>query len=61
MKYIVRLCRLVEGIPLEILLAASWMEMLSPEEIAREIERSLDFLETGQHALPERQHCAMKA
>jgi hypothetical protein len=31
-------CRLVDGIPLAILLAASWIEMLSAEEIAGEIE-----------------------
>jgi len=56
MKYVVRLCRLVDGMPLGILLAASWMEMLEPEEIAGEIEKSLDFLETRQRDLPDRQH-----
>ena len=56
LKYITRICRLVEGMPLGILLAASWMEMLTPEEIAAEIEKSLDFLETRQRDLPDRQH-----
>ena len=56
LKYITRICRLVEGMPLGILLAASWMEMLAPEEIATEIEKSLDFLETRQRDLPDRQH-----
>lgn len=56
MKYIVRLCRLVGGMPLGILLAASWMEMLAPEEIAGEIEKNLDFLEARQRDLPDRQH-----
>ena len=55
LKQIVRICRLVEGMPLGILLAAAWIEMLSPAEIAAEIARSYDFLETGLRDLPERQ------
>jgi len=55
LKQIVRICRLVEGMPLGILLAAAWLEMLSPAEIAAEIARSYDFLETGLRDLPERQ------
>ena len=56
LKFITRICRLVEGMPLGILLASSWLEMLAPEEIAGEIEKSLDFLETQQRDVPERQH-----
>ena len=55
LKYISRICRLVGGMPLGILLAAGWVEMLTPEEIAAEIERSLDLLRTGLRDLPERQ------
>ena len=55
LKFVARICKLVEGTPLGILLAASWVEMLSPEEIAKEIEKSVDFLETDQRDLPERQ------
>jgi len=55
LKQIVRICRLVEGMPLGILLAAAWLEMLSPAEIATEVARSYDFLETGLRDLPERQ------
>jgi len=51
---IARICRLVEGMPLGIVLAAAWMEMLSPEEIAAEIARSLDFLQTEMRNMPER-------
>lgn len=39
-----RVCRLVMGMPLGLELAAAWVELLSPREIADEIERSLDFL-----------------
>jgi DNA-binding SARP family transcriptional activator/predicted ATPase len=57
---IVRLCRLVEGLPLAIELAASWMRILSPVEIATEIEQGLDFLNTEIRDLPER-HRSMRA
>jgi serine/threonine protein kinase/tetratricopeptide (TPR) repeat protein len=56
LKYVARICKLVEGMPLGILLAASWVEMLALEEIAKEIEKNLDFLETEQRDLPDRQH-----
>ncbi len=52
---VVRICRLVEGMPLGILLAAAWAEMLTPLEIAAEISRGLDFLETDLRDVPERQ------
>jgi hypothetical protein len=52
---VVRICRLVEGIPLGILLAAAWIEILTPGEIAAEIEQSLDFLESNLRDAPERQ------
>ncbi len=40
-------CRLVEGLPLGILLAAAWMDILPPAEIAAAIRQSLDALKTG--------------
>src|SRR5207249_7677928 len=49
------ICRLVGGMPLGILLAAPWVEVLSLPEIAREIENNLSFLETAQRDVPERQ------
>jgi predicted ATPase/DNA-binding SARP family transcriptional activator len=54
-KYVSRICRLVQGMPLGILLAAAWVEMLTLEEIAAEIGQSLDFLETDLRDVPERQ------
>ena len=41
--------------PLGILLAAAWVEVLSPQEIAAEISRSLDFLASELRDMPERQ------
>lgn len=53
---IIRICRLVEGMPLAIILAASWVELLSLDEIADEIAHNLDILEADLRDLPERQH-----
>jgi predicted ATPase len=53
--WIARICQLVDGIPLGIELAAAWVRMLTCEEIAGEIERSLEFLSTPLHDVPERQ------
>jgi predicted ATPase len=51
---IARICQLVEGMPLAIVLAAAWMELLTPAEIADEITHSLDFLQTEMRNMPER-------
>lgn len=50
-----RLCRLLEGMPLAIILAASWLELLSIEEIIREVSKNLDFLASQEIDFPERQ------
>jgi predicted ATPase/DNA-binding SARP family transcriptional activator len=52
---VTRICRLVEGMPLGILLAAAWVQALSLAEIATQIDQSIDFLETNLRDLPERQ------
>jgi predicted ATPase len=51
---IIRICQLVDGAPLAIELAASWLQTLSAAEIAAEIERSYAFLETTLRDMPER-------
>jgi predicted ATPase len=55
-----RICTLVEGLPLGIELAASWVSMLSCAEIAAEIEQNIDFLATSMHDIPER-HRSLRA
>ena len=52
---IVEVCRLVDGMPLGILLAAAWSTVISPPEIAAEIDRNLDFLQTDLQDIPARQ------
>lgn len=55
-----RICRLVQGIPLAIELAAPWVRMLTCAEIAHEIEQNLDALTTSMaHVLPR--HRSMRA
>jgi predicted ATPase/DNA-binding CsgD family transcriptional regulator len=51
----VRVCRLTAGMPLGILLAASWLDVLSLDEVAAEIQKSADFLETEMRDVPDRQ------
>jgi predicted ATPase/class 3 adenylate cyclase len=46
---------LVDGMPLGILLSAAWVDMLSIQEIAAEIRKSVDFLETEMRDVPDRQ------
>jgi predicted ATPase/DNA-binding SARP family transcriptional activator len=53
--HILKICRMVDGLPLAIELAAAWISVLSPSEIAVEIEKSLDFLEADWRDMPERQ------
>lgn len=57
---VARICRITEGMPLAIELAASWAKTLSCGEIAREIESSPAFLETGLRDFPAR-HRSMQA
>jgi predicted ATPase/class 3 adenylate cyclase len=52
---VTRICRLVDGMPLAIVLAAAWIDTLSVDEIAAEIEKSIDLLETEKRDVPDRQ------
>ena len=60
MADVARICRLLEGIPLAIELAAAWVRLLSCQEIAREIDQNLDFLVTSLRNVPQR-HRSMRA
>jgi predicted ATPase/class 3 adenylate cyclase len=52
---VARICRMVDGMPLAIVLAAAWIDTLSIDEIAAEIEKSVDLLETEKRDVPDRQ------
>lgn len=51
---------LTGGVPLGIVLAAAWVDVLSTSEIADEITKSLDFLESTATDMPER-HRSVRA
>ena len=57
---ILRICNLVDGMPLALELAAAWVRTLTCDEIAKEIERGLDFLRVSTRDLPPR-HRSMRA
>lgn len=52
--HVVRICWLVEGMPLAIELAAAWVRTLSCAEIAEELEESLALLASPSSDMPER-------
>ena len=57
---VVRICRLLEGMPLGIELAATWVSMMPCAEIVRELARGLDLLSTTLHDVPAR-HRSLEA
>ncbi|MFQ5854241.1 MAG: BTAD domain-containing putative transcriptional regulator [Anaerolineae bacterium] len=60
LQEVVQICRLVEGMPLAILLAAAWIETIPPARIEREITQGLDFLEMQFQDVPRR-HWSIRA
>nr|MBA3873065.1 hypothetical protein [Anaerolineae bacterium] len=55
-----RICRLTEGMPLALVLAAGWVDVLSLQQIAAEIKHGIDILETEMRDVPER-HRSVRA
>ena len=54
-----QICKIVNGLPLALLLAASWGRVLECDEIIQEIQRGIGFLQTQQKTFPER-HSSMQ-
>ncbi|MBN1936605.1 MAG: hypothetical protein JW934_18225, partial [Anaerolineae bacterium] len=59
LPHVAHICRLAQGMPLAILLAAAWAAALTPAQIAAEVEKSLDFLQVGWK--DETRHGSMRA
>jgi len=57
---VTRICRLVEGSPLGIELAAAWVQTLPAGEVVRRMEQSLDFLRATAQDVPPR-HRSLRA
>jgi predicted ATPase/DNA-binding SARP family transcriptional activator len=57
---VVRLCALVEGMPLALELAAAWIRELAPIDLVAALEQGLDRLQTGMRDLAP-QHRSLRA
>jgi DNA-binding SARP family transcriptional activator/predicted ATPase len=57
---VARICRLVDGMPLAIELAAPWVRVMQCEDIALRIQDSLGFLATSMRGVPSR-HRSIRA
>ena len=57
---VIRICHLVEGLPLGVELAATWVRVLSIHDIADEIEKNIGFLASSLRDVPER-HRSLRA
>lgn len=60
LQAIATICRLVNGMPLGVELAAAWARVLSCQDIACEIERSIDFVASSMSDAPPQQ-CSIRA
>lgn len=56
---VLRICTLVEGMPLAIELAAAWLKVMTCDQIAQEVARGLDFLTARYQNIPAR-HRSMR-
>ena len=55
LNFVARICRLVQGMPLGIVLSGAWVVMLTLDEIASELEQGIDILTDELGEFPERQ------
>ncbi|MDJ0754976.1 MAG: tetratricopeptide repeat protein [Ardenticatenaceae bacterium] len=53
--HILQICRLVQGLPLALELAAAWLRVQSCAEIASQIQSDLDALSSMERGIPQRQ------
>ena len=54
LSLVAELCRMVQGMPLALTLAAAWLRVLSVQEVVHEIDQGLDLLQGEEHDLPDR-------
>jgi DNA-binding SARP family transcriptional activator len=57
---VVEICQMLQGSPLGIELASNWLRVLSVQEVALEVQKSLDFLTVNQPNIPAR-HRSIRA
>ena len=56
----IHICQIVDGMPLALELAASWLNSLTCKDVSQQIERGIDFLTTRVRDVPER-HRSVRA
>jgi predicted ATPase/class 3 adenylate cyclase len=61
MKTINAICKAVDGLPLAIELAVSWVRTISCSDLERELRRSMEILESSAGDLPARQKSMLSA
>ena len=59
-QQVIRICQIVDGMPLALELAATWIKTMSCADIAQAILQDIDFLKTRLRNVPER-HRSMRA
>lgn len=59
LAHVIRICQLVDGMPLAIELAAAWLKVLPCAQVASELERTMDLLTARHKNVPER-HRSMR-
>ncbi len=52
-EHVIRICQLVEGIPLALKMASSWLRSLTCEQLVEEISRDLDMLSSRLRDVPD--------
>lgn len=57
---VAKICNLLQGSPLALELASVWIRLMTPKEIAEELSRNLDILESDYPDLPQR-HRSLEA
>lgn len=55
-NHVVRICQLLQGLPLALTMAGAWVRLLSCADIVAELAQGLDFLEAHAPNLPARHH-----
>lgn len=53
---IAAICRKLGGLPLALILTASWAQLLTPAEVLAELDQNQDLLATRAKDIPDRQH-----
>ncbi len=59
-KHVLRICQLVEGMPLALEMTAAWLKRLPSHELVQQLEHGLDILESPARNVPAR-HRSMRA